>query len=199
MRSRLCLCLIALAPAALHAAPPTLTNVAPRGLERGKAVELTLQGTNLTPQTRLHLPFAATQEPIADPKPNPAQAKLRVTVPADTPLGVYPMRALTDEGVSAIAWLAGDTFPNAAEVEENNTPDKAQKLTLPVVVNGQCGGGDVDFFRFPGKKGQRLVIETEAARLGSGVVPHLRLTDDRLRFLMADDSQPVQGDCRLIF
>ena len=196
---RLLVLVMVLSPSLLRAAPPALTDIAPRGLERGKWVAITLQGTNLTPQTRLHLPFDAEQLHIPDAKPNPAQTRLRVHVPAAVPVGVYPVRAVSEDGASGIVWLAVDLFPTVMEVEDNNTPEKAQRLTLPVVVNGQCAGGDVDFFRFAAKQGERLVIETETARLGSGVVPHLRLTDDRLRFLASDDSQSIQGDCRLIF
>src|SRR5262249_47305093 len=58
---------------------------------------------------------------------------------------------------------------------------------------------DVDLFRFAAKKGQRLVVETVAARLGSGVLPQLRVTDARQRFIAADDSQALRGDCRLWF
>jgi hypothetical protein len=199
MSPRLLVFLTALVPSLLRAAPPALTDVTPRGLERGKWVEITLQGTNLTPQTRLHLPFDAEQLHIPDAKPTPTQTKLRVHVSGAVPVGVYPVRAVSEGGISGIMWLAVDLFPNVMEVEDNSTPEKAQRLTLPVVVNGQCAGGDVDFFRFQAKEGQRLVIETEAARLGSGVVPQLRLTDERLHFLTADDTQSIQGDCRLIF
>jgi hypothetical protein len=199
MFPRLLVFLTALVPSLLRAAPPALTDIAPRGLERGKWVEITLQGTNLTPQTRLHLPFDAEQLHIPDAKPIPTQTKLRVHVPAAVPVGVYPVRAVSEGGISGIVWLAVDLLPNVMEVEDNNTPEKAQRLTPPVVVNGQCAGGDVDFFRFQAKQGERLVIETEAARLGSGVVPQLRLTDERLRFLAADDNQSIEGDCRLIF
>src|SRR5262249_4494739 len=199
MSPRVLVFLAAMAPSSLCAAPPALTDIAPRGLERGKWVEMTLQGTNLTPQTRLHLPFDAEQLHIPDAKPNPAQTRLRVHVPAALPVGVYPVRAVSEGGRSAVDWLAVDLFPTVMEVEDNNTPEKAQRLTPPVVVNGQCAGGDVDFFRIHAKQGQQLVIETEAARLGSGVVPHLRLTDERLRFLSADDTQSIGGDCRLIF
>src|SRR5260370_17281660 len=85
------------------------------------------------------------------------------------------------------------------EVEDNNTFDKAQKVTFPCVVEGQCPGGDVDHFRFPAKKGQRVVVETLSARLGSAVLPQLRVTDDKQRLLVADDTQALRGDARLIF
>src|SRR5262245_17486743 len=76
------------------AAPPTLTTLAPRGAERGKAIELVVSGANLTLKTRLLVPFKATQEVVAEPKPNPAQVKLRLTVDPTTPLGSYPIRVM---------------------------------------------------------------------------------------------------------
>src|SRR5438270_3008275 len=45
----------------LAAVPPTLTAVTPRGAERGKPVEVVVAGANLTAQTRLLLPFKASQ------------------------------------------------------------------------------------------------------------------------------------------
>ncbi len=188
---------LALCPASVTAAPPVLTNLTPRGAERGKPVEVVVAGANLTPAAKLLLPFPATQTLLPDAKPNPAQLRFQLTVDPSVPLGVYPVRLL-DDGVSAFALFSVDAFPNVNEVEDNNSFDKAQGVPVPCAVTGQCAGGDVDFFRFAAKKGQRLVIETEAARLGSGVVPQLRVTDGRRRFVAADDRQAVQGDCRIL-
>jgi len=179
------------------AAPPTVTRIAPRGAERGKAVEVVVAGTNLTPSSQLLLPFKATTALLPDAKPNPAQVRFQVTVDPSVPLGVYPARLTTDEGVSSLFFFCVDSLPNIQEVEDNSSFDKAQKIEVPAIVNGECAGGDVDFFRFTAKKGQRLVIETESARLGSGIMPQLRLTDGKQRFLAAEDTQSVRGDCRL--
>lgn len=180
-------------------APPTVTRISPRGAERGKAVEITVAGTNLSPQTQLFFPFKATVTPMPEAKPNPAQARIQVTVDAAVPPGIYPARVGTEEGLSTLFFFCVDSLPEINEVEDNSSFDKAQKIAVPAIVTGECAGGDVDFFRFPVKKGQRLVIETESARLGSGILPQLRLTDDRQRFIAADDTQSVGGDCRLVF
>ncbi|MBY0526693.1 MAG: PPC domain-containing protein [Gemmataceae bacterium] len=200
-RSR-CLASIALIlalPALLDAAPPTLTRVSPRGAERGKTVEIIVVGANLTPQSQLVLPFKGTAALVADAKPNPAQARFQLTVDPSVPFGVYPLRVATDDGISALFFFCVDHIANINEVEDNSTFDKAQKIAIPTIVNGECAAGDVDFFRFEAKKGQRLVIETESARLGSGLLPQLRLTDGKQRFLAADDSQSLRGDCRIHF
>lgn len=193
------LALLALLPFPTLAAPPTLANVQPRGGPRGVPVVVTLTGANLPASTRLVFPFKAIQKSLPDAKPNPAQVRLEVVVdPAVTP-GLYPVRAVGDEGVSAVQFFRVDTLPTVLEVEDNNSFEKAQKLTWPVALEGQCAGGDVDFFRFSARKGQRLVVEVESARLGSGVLPQIRLTDASKRLLASDDSQALAGDVRIPF
>ncbi len=186
-------------PQIAPAAPPTITRIAPQGAQPGQVVDLVITGTGLSPQTRLLLPFAAAQELIPDPKPAPTQVRLRLTVKGDVPPGAYPIHVINEEGLSALRLFSVDAFPSVAEVEDNSTFAKAQKVTPPVIVDGQCAGGDVDFFRFPARKGQRLVLETVSARLGSAVLPQLRLTDAEQRFLAGDDSQSLHGDARLLF
>jgi hypothetical protein len=189
---------LALTPA-VEAAPPTLSGIVPPGAQRGKASTVTVSGANLTTKSQLILPFPAAQKLLVDAKPNPAQVRFEITVPASVPPGIYPVRVLTEGGISALSFFGVDAFPSLQEVEGNDTFDKAQKVPFPIIVSGQCAGGDVDFYRFTAKKGQRVVIETEAARLGSGVLPQIRVTDERGRLLAADDSQKLRGDCRVWF
>jgi len=189
---------LAIAPGA-QAAPPTVTGLVPLGAERGKAIAVTVTGTNLTAKSQLILPFVVTQKLLADAKPNPAQVRFEIVVPPSVPLGIYPLRLLTEDGISAISFFAVDAFPSLEEVEGNDSFDKAQKVPFPIIINGRCAGGDVDCYRFAAKKGQRVVIETEAARMGSGVMPQVRVVDARQRLLAADDSQKLRGDCRVWF
>jgi hypothetical protein len=186
-------------PSSLWAAPPAVSSIVPRGAERGKTTTVTVTGTNLTARTQLALPFTATQKRLADAKPNPAEARFELSVPASVPLGIYPFRVLTEEGVSALSFFGVDAFPSVQEVEGKDSFDNAQRVPFPVIITGQCPGGDVDFYRFTVKKGQRVVIETEAARLGSSVLPQIRVTDSRTRLVVADDSQKLRGDCRVWF
>jgi hypothetical protein len=193
------LALVGLSSAAVEAAPPVLTAITPRGAERRKTIEIVLTGANLSPQSRLVIPFKAAQKLLPEAKPNAARARFQLTVDPTVPLGIYPVRVATEDGVSGLLFFTVDTFPSVAEQENNDTFDKAQKVPFPVIVDGQCAGGGVDFFRFTVKKGQRVVAETEAARLGSGVMPQIRVTDSAERFIASDDSQKVRGDCRVIF
>lgn len=180
-------------------APPVLQSLSPRGLERGKPVEILVSGTNMTPTTRLVFPFAVEQKVLPEAKPNPALARIEVVVPPATPLGMVPVRVLTDEGISGPLLVGVDAFPSVREVEDNNAFERAQKVVPPVIVDGQCPGGDVDFYRFTARKGQRLVLEVESARIGAAFLPFLRLTDDKKRLLASDDTQALNGDARLVF
>jgi hypothetical protein len=181
------------------AAPPKLTDITPRGAERGKPVEIVVTGANLTLQSRLAFPFPASQKLLPEPKPDPTRARFQILIDASVPLAIYPVRVVSEEGISSYVLFGVDAFPNLAEVEDNSTFDRAQRVPMPVVITGQCPGGDVDFFRFTARRGQHVVIETEAARLGSGVVPQIRVTDARQRFVAADDTQALRGDCRVAF
>ena len=72
---------------------------------------------------------------------------------------------------------------------------------LPVVVEGQVAGNDVDYFRFRGKKGELIVVDAQCARIGSGIDPTLRLTTagpSRTYISSADDSPGLQTDARLV-
>src|SRR5262245_24130154 len=102
---------LAIPPAALFllaTAPPTLTALTPRGAERGQTIEFTVAGANLSPQTRLLLPFKADAVLVPDAKPNPAAVRFRLTVDASVTPGVYPVRVVTDDGVSAVALFSVD-------------------------------------------------------------------------------------------
>jgi len=74
--------------------------------------------------------------------------------------------------------FALDTLPEALEREPNNTAKDAQKLTLPVIVNGRIQQpGDVDVFSFEGRAGTRIAAEITARRLGSPLDSALELVD----------------------
>jgi hypothetical protein len=69
--------------------------------------------------------------------------------------------------------VVADILPAVQEVEPNDTPAQAMKISAPCVVNGRiwnpAGGTDTDLFRFRTEKGRRWIIETDAARHGSPV------------------------------
>jgi len=184
-------------PARSWADPPQLTGTGPLGVPRGLATEVTIQGANLAGNPQLVAPFPATVEPA--PGGDAAKFKLKLTAGPGTPVGVYPIRVKTDDGISNPVMFAVGQVVQAAEAEENSTFEQAQAVPVPVVMEGQTPGSDVDYFKFPGKKGQKIVVDALCARIGSTVDPAIRLTTARHGYLAAaDDSPGLMTDARLI-
>lgn len=100
--------------------------------------------------------------------------KIEVTVDADAAAGDRELRVRTAGGLTNPMLFQVGNLPETSERELNNLRaypflPETPPLELPVVLNGQVMPGDVDLVRFEAKKGQRLVIETEARHL----VPYL--------------------------
>jgi hypothetical protein len=84
--------------------------------------------------------------------------------------------------------FAVDNLPECLEKESNNTPSNAQKVTLPVIVNGRISEpNDVDVFQFTGHAGDKIVAEVYARRLDSPLDSALRLTGAKGQQLAFND------------
>jgi hypothetical protein len=192
--------LLAAVPA--QAGTPQIASITPAGVRRGEASEVTIGGTNLSGNPRLVAPFAMRVEPV-DPKRSGAGGwTFKLTAGPDAAVGVYPIRVQTDDGLSNPLLLAVGQLPQVAEKEDNTTFEAAQVLpAIPLVVEGQAAGNDVDYFKFAGKKGAIIVIDAQCARIGSGVDPTIRLTtaSGARRFVAsADDTPGLLTDARLV-
>ena len=95
---------------------------------------------------------------------------------------------LQDESISNWVRYAVDTLPDGEETEPNDTTKNAQRIALPLVVNGRIAKpGDVDVFRFEGRAGDEVVAEVYGRRLHSPLDSLLRLTDASGRVLEWND------------
>ena len=87
-----------------------------------------------------------------------------------------------------------DTLPEGFEKEPNNSPSAAQRVKLPIIVNGRIDQpGDWDVFRFQGRAGQAIVAEVYARRLDSPLDSVLKLTDAKGRQLAFNDDYDDPG------
>ena len=110
------------------------------------------------------------------------------------PAGVYPITARNGQFVSNPTSFAVDTLPEVLEKEPNNRKENAQRVSLPVIVNGRIGQpGDWDVFRFDGRAGEEIVAEVSARRLNSPLDSLLRLTDAAGRELAVNDDAEDKG------
>ena len=86
--------------------------------------------------------------------------------------------------------FALDTLPEVVEKEPNNDLATAQKVTLPVIINGRIDQpDDWDVFQFTGKSNETIVAEVYARRLDSPLDSVLKLTDATGKLLAFNDDR----------
>jgi hypothetical protein len=133
---------------------PFITSIFPLGGPCGEQTTVDLKGWNL-PTNRITLD-------CRDKEPGQCE----VTVRGD------------DGRISNRVPFALDSLPECLEQEPNDTTNDAQRVSLPVIINGRIDHpGDADVFRFEGRAGQQVVAEVLARRLDSPLDSVLSLTD----------------------
>jgi len=189
------------------AAAPMLTELEPRGAQRGKSFTLTLVGTDLSEGATVLSNLPATFTPLTPPQEKMArQLPFLVELKADAAIGTYPIRVQTQDGISNILLFTVGVFPEITEDESkpesrehsNDSAETAQPIDPPVTVNGTLRGPDRDYYRIHAKQGERLVFEVEARRLGSAIDPVLRIVDASGKQIMrSDDALALGVDSRV--
>ncbi len=180
-----------LLPVALSAAPPVLNKLEPWGAQRGKAVTLTIAGQALTEGAKVITTLPGTFTPLT---PSMGRLSYLVELKADAPVGLYPIRLDTPNGLSNVLLFSLGDF---MEIDE---ADAAAIEQIPVTVNGTLKAAQIDSYKIHGKAGERRVIEVEARRIGSAIDPALRILDSAGKPLMRVDDTPGLGvDCRIDF
>ena len=133
------------------------------------------------------LPFITSAFPLggrvgAAPNPeikgwNLEDAQL-TPLPANAGPGIHSLAAKRKGFVSNRLPFVLDLLPEALEVEPNNTPATAQKVTLPIIINGRIDKpGDWDTFEFAGRSNDIVVAEVRARQLDSPLDSVIKLTD----------------------
>lgn len=113
---------------------------------------------------------------------------------ANTPPGVVPLCVRDKAGLSNSMPFALSSLPECLEKEPNNDPAHAQRVSLPVVIDGRVDRpDDIDVFAFEGHAGGQFVAEVYARRLNSPVDSLLKLTDAAGKQLALNDDQEDKG------
>jgi hypothetical protein len=148
-----------------------LDQIYPLGGAAGSTVALEIRGRDLDNVKTLHFDHPGFRAEFV--KPN----QFKVAVAADVPTGSYEVRAVGTFGISGARLFAVSRgLVDIQEVEPNDSPEKAQAVPINCAVNGRSDGNGDDFFRFPGKKGQRIVIDCQGIRLDSTLRAQLSLS-----------------------
>lgn len=142
---------------------PFLSSIFPLGGRAGEAHSIQASG--------YHLEGARIQPPPADAAP-----------------GIHWVAADKKGFISNRLPFAVDTLPEMLEKEPNNGTSAAQKVTLPVIVNGRIDKeDDWDVFEFSGKAGETVVVEVMARRLESPLDSVAKLTDAQGQLIAFND------------
>ena len=150
------------------AAPPQITKLSVSTLQVGGTTTLIIDGTDLEPNPRIILPVPIAEQKV---KTGGTAKKLQIELKLadNVPSGVYQLRLANDQGISSPINVELDAMPQQ--------PFAAQVAKLPACLQGTLAGSATLSTTVAGKKGQRLVIEVEARRLGSAIEPVIRLLD----------------------
>jgi len=98
-----------------------------------------------------------------------------------------------DKCLSNSVTYAVDTLPECNEDESNNTPEQAQLIELPKIINGRIAeSGDIDMFCFKGRAGDKIVAEVYGRRLNSPLDSLLRLIDSSGKVLVWNDDHVLK-------
>lgn len=194
---------------AFAAAPPNITELQPRGVQKGRPFTLTIAGTNLGEGPAILSSLPATFTPLGTDKSQMASrySTFLVEPTADWPVGVYPVRLKAANGLSNILLLNIGSLPEILEEEsrpgalahQNDSIEKAQTLpTTPLTLNGTLKGPERDVYRLQIKAGERRVIEVEARRAGSSIDPVIRVLDAVGKPIARSEDDPLLSlDARL--
>ena len=195
-------------------AQPVVESIYPHGAQVGSAVRLEIHGKRLGPTPRLHSGAAITATPLAVPgeagKERSESLAYLLEVGNNARQGVVPLRIETADGISnAVLFMVGG-FPQMSEDESdeasdgseasNDFPEIAQEVTMPATIEGRLQGAERDIYRVRANKGQRIVAEASARRVGSAIDPNLELRDSAgLVQARTSDSPGLGLDARLAF
>ena len=177
--------------------------VFPPGGQSGTAVDVAItNGLELEEIQRLlfsHPGIVAvpkTQDVAGKPQPVPNQ--FVVTIAADVPAGSYDVRAVGFYGISNPRTFVVGSRKSINETEPNNSRETAFAVELNQTINGRVNAAsDVDWFKFAGKAGQRVLADCLAHRLDSKLDVNLEMHDANGRRLGVARNTLVSKDALL--
>ena len=177
---------------ALQAAVPTLTGMAPNGLNPGAAIPVKFTGKLDGTERRVWTDDPAISFTLPD-----AAGNAVATVAAEAAPGLHLVRFVNTEGATLPVRFAVGPLPRVEEKEPNDETAAPQPVaTLPAWIQGRLEkAGDVDGYALTLKKGVPVSCKVDAYALGSPVDMHLHLLDQRgTKLATASDGQNLDPE-----
>ncbi len=173
---------------------PRLNLILPRGVQRGGTYTLKFSGQRLDNSEEIFLYDSGVSVEAIEPIDGNNIA-VTIKVAEDCRLGEHVAQVRTRSGISDFRSFYVGALPDLAESEPNSSFEDAQKTELDVTISGVVTNEDIDYFRFEGKRGQRVSLEIEAIRLGFLFDPAIALLDEnRFEIAVSDDTALTKQD-----
>jgi hypothetical protein len=208
---------------------PSSTHIFPAGGRRGETVHVLVGAECIPPDTGFRIWGSGISAPAVlgpkvvsrfEPSPRreprevpicyPKEWGTDIDISTNVELGTYLWRLTCARGgTGARPFVVGD-LPEFIETESNSLPDRAERVELPVTVNGRIAGeSDLDYYIFAADAGDVVLCDTMAGRLGSPLDPVIEITDPNGRRVTLNEmrvgSDPIlafraalSGDYRLL-
>ena len=187
--------------------PPTIATISPTGAAQGATTTIKIDGSNLAGATAAFFSQPGIKARIVkiDTLPAPPENRLgsaglkstidlgpipqrnvvtlEMDVDSNVELGPASLRLQTPLGLTTAArFVIEPHFPGAMDNEPNDTPEHAVEAALPAILAGAIAKpGDVDYYKFTAKAGDRIVLENGAMQAGSVLRPAITILDADLR------------------
>lgn len=179
---------------------PEITGTTPRGMQRGTSGTVVLGGTRIKDARQVLLDRGGITvkgiKPIDDRK-----VELELEVPPGTNPGLYPLRLVTETGLSNVIMFSVGAMPQVNETEPNSEFGTPQVISNNVTIEGVVAREDEDYYAVTLKQGEPLTAEIEGVRIKKGrsnpfFDPYVAILDsDRFELATSDDAPLLQQDC----
>ena len=198
--------------------PPSIGYMFPPGGQAGKTIEVTLGGYDWTPDMQVFVhdppiklevlsppgpvivpepPYWFGKKARRGPFPLPREARARLTIPTDTPLGVYKWQAANANGATATGRLIVGDIAEAIEIDERIEPQLLS--SLPLTISGQIKKiQEVDRYQFTSPHSGPITCEIDARAIGSDLNAVLEVYDDAGR-MVANAADTSGNDTAVTF
>ena len=190
---------------------PLIVCAAPLAVAPGREVKLALRGAFLDDITFVKVASTEIKVEVTSKGKTPVpqnydakqvgdtQAEIKFSLPRETPVGKVSLIAVSAHGESlAHEIVVAQPDDLTDEKEPNDSFKSAQSVSSGKTIVGVIGDArNVDVFRIELSMGQKVSVETIAARAGSLLDPTLTLYDSKGRIVAANDDHAGSRDSRI--
>jgi hypothetical protein len=194
-----CLVLFGFAGTA-QAYKPDIVSSTPRGMQRGTTQTVVITGSRLSDSRQIIVDREGINVKSVKPV-SASKVEVEFEVPADSEPGLYPIRLVSETGLSNVMMFSVGVLPNVEEKEPNSEFATPQVIEKNVTVEGAVAREDEDYYAVELKEGELLTAELEGVRIKKGrsnpfFDPYVAILNaERFEMATSDDAPLLQQDC----